>query len=323
MTFPSRSDLTVQFAHSAYGLAERFALRETGIAHFQSWTPDETAARLGEADVMVCSGFWENAYLEQAKRLAYIQGIAAGYERFDLEALGARGVRFANATGVNARAVAHHAMAMILSLVRQLHLDRDNQTRRQWRGMIGERAGRQDELTGKTLLIYGAGTIGTALARCAKGFEMTVIGIKRNRADPDPAFDALRAPEEFLALLPQADYLALTCPLTAETANLINAETLAALRPDAYLFNLARGGCVDEAALIAALEAGALAGAGIDTMVEEPLPTGSKLWGFENVLITPHSGGETRSYEDNVVDLLLENLERLWRGETDLRNQIV
>ena len=95
------------------------------------------------------------------------------------------------------------------------------------------------------------------------------------------------------------------------------------MKPSAFLINVARGRVVDEPALIAALSAGKIAGAGLDCTVEEPLPDASPLWNIPNVLITPHTAGETRKYEDNVIDLLLENLDRLWRGETGLKNGIV
>jgi D-2-hydroxyacid dehydrogenase (NADP+) len=124
-------------------------------------------------------------------------------------------------------------------------------------------------------------------------------------------------------LLPEADFVVLTCPLTAETEGLINARAFAQMKPSAYLINVARGRVVDEPALIAALTEHKIAGAGIDCTVEEPLPASSPLWGMQNVLITPHTAGETQRYEDNVIDLLLENLDRLWRGESELKNQVV
>ncbi len=320
---PARREITVQFAHAAYRLAERFELRETGISHVQTWTPEETLARLPEADVLVISGFWDDELLAAADRLRFIQVCAAGYDRFGLEALGARGIRMANGRGVNANAVSEHAMAMILAFARQIHLGRDSQRRRHWRGMISDFAGREDELDGKTLLVYGAGTIGGRLAALAKAFGMRVIGIRRSPQAAAPPWDALHRPEQLTELLPAADFVVLTCPLTPETENLMDAAAFAAMKPTAHLINVARGGCVDEGALIAALESGAIAGAGIDTVREEPLPADSPLWGFDNVILTPHTGGETCKYEDNVIDILLENLERLWRGETALLNQVL
>ena len=121
----------------------------------------------------------------------------------------------------------------------------------------------------------------------------------------------------------EADFVALTCPLTPETERLIDAAALGRMKQSAYLVNVARGRVVDEAALIEALSARRIAGAALDVTVEEPLPPASPLWGMEHVLITPHTAGETRRYEDNVIEILRDNLDRLWRGETELRNQIV
>jgi phosphoglycerate dehydrogenase-like enzyme len=124
-------------------------------------------------------------------------------------------------------------------------------------------------------------------------------------------------------LLPQADFVALTCPLNEETAKIIGADALSRMKRSAYLVNVARGGCVDEAALIRALAGRAIAGAAIDVTAEEPLPAASPLWDMRNALITPHTAGETQKYEDNVLDILMDNLDRLWRGESSLRNEIV
>ena len=123
--------------------------------------------------------------------------------------------------------------------------------------------------------------------------------------------------------MPEADFIALTCPLTPETEGLIGGKVVDAMKPSAFLVNVARGRVVDEASLIAALQSKRIAGAALDCTREEPLPATSPLWGLENALITPHTAGETRRYEDNVIDLLLENLDRLWRGEMALRNQVV
>jgi len=95
------------------------------------------------------------------------------------------------------------------------------------------------------------------------------------------------------------------------------------MKPSAHLINVSRGRCVDEPALIAALQAGTIAGAGLDCFWEEPLPLTSPLWEMEQVIITPHTAGETRRYEENVLDILQENLARLWRGETTLYNQVI
>ena len=322
-SLPARQDLTIGFAHVAYRLAERFALRATGIRHFQVSTADELAARIGEADVICVSMMWRNELIARAPRLAFIQSISAGMDQYAREALAATGIRLASAQGVNTEAVAQHAIALILALERQLHLARDNQAKRHWRGMISELDRREDELSGKTLLIVGLGRIGSRLAQLARAFGMRVIATKRDVSTGADAADQVFSDDRLLAHVPEADVIALTCPLTPQTEGLIDARALAAMKPSALLINVARGRVVDESALAAALAARRIAGAGIDCTVEEPLPPSSPLWALQNAIITPHTAGETRRYEDNVIDLLLENLDRLWRGERELRNQIV
>lgn len=321
--FPSQSDLTVCFAHVAYQMESTFARRNTGIDNFQVWSRDELAERLPEADVLVVSGFWQNSLLENAPKLRFIQSIGAGTDQFDKAALAERSIRLANASGVNRNAVSEHAIACILALARHIHTGRDNQRAHIWRGMISDLAQREDELGGKTLLIVGLGAIGSRLARLAKAFDMRVIATKRNVATGADAADEVHTPERLPELLPQADFVALTCPLTPETTNLIDAPAFAAMKSNAYIINMARGRCVDEPALLAALQSGAIAGAAIDHFWDEPLPADSPFWDVENVLITPHTAGETRMYEENVLDILLENLGRLERGEDELYNQVV
>ena len=152
---------------------------------------------------------------------------------------------------------------------------------------------------------------------------MQVIATKRDPGTGGDNADDVFSNGRLHEVLPLADFVALTCPLTPQTEGLINAAALARMKPSAFLINVARGKVMDEPALIAALQGGRIAGAGLDCTVEEPLPNGSPLWDIPNVLITPHTAGETRAYEDNVIDLLLENLDRLWRGETELKNGIV
>ena len=321
--FPDRTDLNICFAHVAYRLGERFAARNTGMRSVQVRNLDDLTARIAEADVLVISGLWRNELIARAAKLRFIQSIGAGVDQFDREALRARDIRLASAQGVNERAVAEHAMALILALMRHIPAARDNQRRRHWRGMISDPAQREDELGGKTLLIVGLGRIGSRLAALVRAFGMRVIATKRDPATGVGAADLVATDARLGELLPQADIVALTCPLTPQTEKLIDAAALAAMKPSAYLVNVARGRVVDEPALVAALAAGRIAGAALDCTVEEPLPDASPLWGFDNVLITPHTAGETRRYEDNVLDVLLENLERLWRGETQLKNQVV
>jgi phosphoglycerate dehydrogenase-like enzyme len=312
---------TICFAHVAYRFEPAFARRATGLPAFQAWSRAELAARIGEADVLVVSGFWDNALIAAAPRLKFIQSISAGTDQYDRAALAAAGIRLASAAGVNARAVAEHAIALILAIARLLPEARDNQATRTWRGMIGDPALREDELGGKTIAIIGPGRIGGRLAQLARAFDMHVIALKRDTTTGVDGAHEIHPIAALHDILPRADIVALTCPLTPETTGLIDRAALARMKPDAMLINCARGKVVDEPALIEATTAGLRAG--IDVTAEEPLPPDSPLWTLKNVLITPHSAGETRKYEDNVLDLLVENLARLQRGEAALVNAIV
>jgi len=321
--FPSRDAVTVCFAHVAYALQQRMDVRKTGIRSFEVRTRDDLDRRIRDADVLVVSGLWHDGLIDLAPKLKFVQSIGAGTDRFSAPLLKQRGIRLASAQGVNERAVAEHAIALILALARRLTEARDNQRRRHFRGMIGEIAAREDELGGKTLLIVGLGRIGGRLARLAKAFGLKVIGIRRDPAGGLNGADSIHGLDQLAALLPQADIVALTCPLTPETTGIMNARTFGRMKQGAMFINVARGRCVDEPAMIEALGRGRIAEAGLDVFVDEPLPAESPLWAMDNVLVTPHTAGETQRYEDNVLDILLENLERLWRGETTLKNQVV
>jgi phosphoglycerate dehydrogenase-like enzyme len=302
-------------AHGAYDL-------ETAL-RVQGWTgpakvfksKGELMANLAEVEALVISGFWTDDILDQAPKLKLVQSISAGTERYGLEAFRARGVHLCSGQGVNVNAVSDHAMALLLSLTRRVNEAVANQGKHEWRGMISDPAQREAELEGSTLVILGLGGIGGRLARLAQAFGMRVIGLKRNRSGANPDGIELRGPEELQALAAEADVLALTCPLTPETRGIVSAEVLRAMKPSAFLINVARGPVVDEAALAEVLRAGGIRGAGLDTFVEEPLDPASPLWDAPNTVITPHSAGETQFYERNVIRLLLQNIAALEKGE--------
>jgi D-2-hydroxyacid dehydrogenase (NADP+) len=320
---PPRDQLRICFAHGAYQLGDRFVARDTGIAHVQVRDAAGLARHLPESQVLVVSMLWKSELAGIAPQLKFIQAISSGTDFFDRDVLRTRGIRLASAAGANANAVAEHAMALILALRRHLPSARDNQKMQRWRPTISHIAAREDELAGKTLLIIGLGRAGMRLARLAKAFDMRVIATRRNPDQGAGVADAVYADSRLGEVIGSADVVALTCPLTPDTLGLIDANMLARMKPSAHLVNVARGRVVDEDALILALEQKRLAAAGIDVTRDEPLPQASPLWAMPNVLLTPHTAGETQRYEDAVIDLLLENLGRLWRGETALRNQVV
>ena len=157
------------------------------------------------------------------------------------------------------------------------------------------------------MLIIGLGRVGTRLAKFANAFKMRVVATKRHARPGVEGVDRVGRWDQLPELLPLADIVTLTCPLTPDTENLIDAKALATMKPSAHLINVARGRIVDEDALIRALQEKRLAAAGLDVTREEPLPASSPLWTMANVLITPHKAGETQRIEEAVIDLLMEN----------------
>jgi len=321
--FPSKNDLVICFAHGAYQMQARFEARKTGIKSFQVRSPEEFRQRIGEADVVVVSGLWKNDLIADAPKLKFVQSISSGMNQYSTELLSAANVRLASAAGVNARAVAEHALGLMLAIARRLPEARDNQKAGTWRGMIGDLAEREDEIGGKTLLIVGMGRIGSHLAKLAKAFEMKVIGIRRDPRQGTNGADEIFAMDELVKVTPRADFVVLTCALTPETTGLMSAAAFAAMKPSAAFVNVARGPVADEAALIETMKGRKIWAAALDVTAEEPLPASSPLWTLPHVFITPHSAGETRAYEDNVIDVLIENLEHLMRGDATLRNQVL
>jgi D-2-hydroxyacid dehydrogenase (NADP+) len=320
---PPSASLTVAFAHPAYQVAEEFRARRPNIRTLKATSAAELSAIAAEADVIVVSGLWKNELLAVAPKLRFVQSISAGTDQFDKALFKARGIRLASAQGANERAVAEHALALILALKRHLHLGRDAQQRAYWRPMIADPLAREQEIGGLHVVVVGFGRIGQRVGRLLKAFDCRVTGLRREPSPAPESADEVRPISDLNWALPDADIVILTCPLTPETTGLINADALARMKPSAHLINVARGKVVDEPALIAALQAGSIAAAGLDVTVDEPLPPSSPLWTLPNVLITPHSAGETGRYEANIIDLLEENLGRLWRGEAALKNEVL
>ena len=309
------SDLTIGVCHPAYQIAPVLAARLPETAVFQEHSADAIAPRLPDVDVLVISGAWRDGLLDKATRLQWIQAIGVGYNQFPLAELQQRGIRLTNAVGVNANAVSEHAMALVLALSRRLPEARDNQHHKHWRPMISDPQGREDELAGKTLGIVGLGAIGNRLAALAKAFGMRVAGTKGNPASYQGQADVVLPPDRLGELLDSADYVVLCCPLKPETTSLIGAAELQRMRPSAYLVNVSRGQVVAETELITALQRGDIAGAALDLTIDEPLRPDSPLWELPNVLITPHTGGETSHYEARLVDIIVDNVRRWERDE--------
>jgi phosphoglycerate dehydrogenase-like enzyme len=164
----------------------------------------------------------------------------------------------------------------------------------------------------------GLGRIGEAIAGRARPVGMRVVALKRDpsaRYDPTVAVDEIAGLEALDEALGRADHVCVTVPLTPATRHLIDAARIARLRAGAYFYNVSRGAVIDEAALVAALRAGKLAGAGLDVFEEEPLPAESPLWDLENVILTPHVSGTTPLYYDRTAALFADNLDRFLAGQ--------
>ena len=232
-------------------------------------------------------------------------------------ALLARDVAITNASGVHGPNIAEHVLAMMLMFTRGLPKLFRAQLARRWDRNQTSRSEAFAELTGKTLLIVGLGRIGEAIASRARPFGVRLLAAKRDpaaRHDPAVPVDELLPMDALDDALPRADHVCVTVPLTPATRHLIDARRIARLGAGAYLYNVSRGAVIDEAALVEALRAGRLAGAGLDVFEEEPLPAQSPLWDLDNVILTPHVAGLTPLYYQRTAALFADNLERFLSG---------
>ena len=279
------------------------------------WCPEtraEAEALLPEADVVL--GFIvrpENLGL--ARRLRWIHSTAASATHVLFPALVDSDITVTNARGLHADAMAEHALAVMLGYVRQLHVARDAQLARRWEQERMAATG-FGSLAGATLGIVGLGAIGSALAQRARALGMRVLAVRRHpAAAPAVAHEewpVARLPE----LLAQSDFVVVVAPHTRETERMFGAAEFAGMKPGARFINLGRGALVDEAALIDALRSGRLAGASLDVFEEEPLPSGSPLWEFPQVILTPHVSGLGPRYWERAMEQFIDNLRRYVAG---------
>ena len=223
-----------------------------------------------------------------------------------------------NAGGVHPTPVSEHAIGLMLCLCRKLHLYIKNQSERKWeRYESGESLEQVEELSGKTVGIVGLGKIGAEIAKKAKCLGMRVIATKRHpHFQPSTSVDLLIRPSNLKKLLNESDFVVLTLPLTDETKGMFGETQLKSMRRTGYLINLSRGKIVQENKLIEALKQGWIAGAGLDTFENEPLPESSELWSLRNVIITPHIAGLTPYYMDRVTNIFCENLNRFMHKQS-------
>jgi len=270
-------------------------------------------------EIEIAAGGFPHDLLPQARNLRWLQQWGAGADwllRYP-EAVELPFV-LTNASGVHAIPISEHIFALLLAFARDLPHAFRGQCRREWRSYQEQEV---FELAGQTLLLVGVGAIGQRTAQLAQAFGMQVLGIRRDPGRAVPGVAAMHGPEALDALLPQADAVVLTVPLTAETRHMIGEPQLRAMKSTAVLVNIGRGGTIHEEALVRALQEGWIRGAGLDVFETEPLPPDSPLWQMENVIITGHYSGKTPHYDRRAMAIFLDNLERYVEGRP-LRNVV-
>ena len=271
------------------------------------------------AGVVSRMGRLDAAVMDAAPQLRVIAKHGVGVDNIDIEAAAERGIPVLVATGANAVSGGEHTIALLMAAVKRLvPLD------------AGLRAGRWEkpgfsgrELYGATLGLLGVGAIAQATARIAQGLGLTLIG--HDPFAPDAAFEAhgIRRCQTLDDLLAHSDILSLHCPLTEQTRKVINAEALARMPAGGYVINTARGGLIDEAALLEAIRSGHLAGAGLDSFAAEPPPADHPFWAEPRIVATPHIGGVTREANARVGVEAVKGIIQVLEGEPVAPERII
>ena len=266
--------------------------------------------------------------LEQVPALRWIQFHFAGIDRYIDDPLFKKpDLQVSTLSGAAAPQMAEHVLAMLLALGRKIPALIAAQKKSEWPKDRYERY-TPFELNGKTVGILGYGSVGRQVARLLQPFGVKVLATKRNAMNPldngylpeglgDPQGDLverLYPPQALKSMLKECNFLVVTAPLTKETEGMLNANTLAALKPGAYLVDVSRGGIVNINDIIEALKSGQLAGAALDVFPEEPLPPSSPLWQMPGVIISPHISGGSQLYNERAAALFSENLHRYLAG---------
>ena len=275
---------------------------------------DGTTSSLEPCDAVVTFTH-DDAFLETVD---WVHAAVAGVDAFPREAYAAAGVALTNSSGIHGPAVGETVASYLLAFRRRLHRHVAHQQRREWRQPDWDEAA---TLAGDTVCVVGLGSLGRGVAATAGALGCRVVGVRRS-GEPVEGVERVYGPDDLHEAVADAHFVVLAVPLDETTRHLVDADLLAAMRDDAYLVNVARGEVVDQPALVAALEAGDLAGAALDVFETEPLPAESPLWGMDEVIVSPHCAGFTVDYRRNVAALVGESLERL-RSGGELVNRVV
>jgi len=282
---------------------------------------DELARALADADVFVGFHFPPDLFAT-SRRLRWIHSAAAGVEANLFPAMVASDVVLTNAAGVHAVNIPEHAIGLVCALARNLHTAQRLKAERRWDRYAAIAAGGGfRQLRDSHLAVVGAGIIGLGVARLGAALGMRVRVLRRRPELPAEGAEAVVGPEQLHELLAWADFVVIAAALTAETRGMFDAAAFGAMRSSAYLVNVGRGEIVDDGALIDALRTNAIAGAGLDVFVEEPLPAEHPYWTLDNVILTPHVSGYLPNFFARALDIFLDNLGRFCDGRP-LRNVV-
>ncbi len=249
--------------------------------------------------------------LERARSLECVQTISAGTEHLDVAGLAARHVLLTSGAGLSAVPIAEFVMGRLLQVWKHFRVLDERQSALRWEPMYGRR------MAGRTLGIVGLGAIGRATARRARAFGMHVVANRRSAApgDADPDVDELFAADELDEMIGRCDAVVISVAATPETTGLFDLHRISSMKPGAVLCNVARGSIVDEDAVVDGLRSGHLSAAVLDVTAQEPTPADSPLWTAPNCYLSPHTAVSLEGYEDAALDLIVDNLRRMTRGE--------
>jgi phosphoglycerate dehydrogenase-like enzyme len=279
---------------------------------FVSTTTHEEAVReIADADALF--GHWVTPELvRRAKKLRWIQVGHVGVEGIMFPELANSEIVLANARGTTGINIAEHVMAFILAFSRTINILVKRQMEKVWESRANLPV---IEIAGETLGIIGLGSIGLQVAKRAHAFDMRLLAVDPTQTEKPDYVESLWKLDRLHDLLRQSDFVAICCPLTPETKGMMGAAEFRVMKPTAFLINIARGKIVNQAALVEALRAKEIAGAGLDATDPEPLPQDNPLWEMDNVIITPHHAGQSPKAPGRVFDLFCENLKHFVAGE--------
>ena len=246
--------------------------------------------------------------IKRAKNLQWIQSMASGVDAIVKLPSLRKEVLLTSTRGIHAPQMAEMAILLMLSLNRNFPQIIRNQDKGIWERWPAKL------LYQKKVGILGIGAIGEEIARKCKAFGMTVFGIDIVQRKVD-AVDYSYGPEDLLKVVQEVDYFIIVVPLTPQTRKMVGTKVLSSMKPTAFLINIGRGEIIDENALIHALESGKIAGAALDVFSQEPLPKEHPFWKTKNLILTPHIGGTSTIYVDQVLSIFEENLRRFLKGE--------